>query len=143
MHRLVLVALVLLLTCGCGEGTRETSRAAESPAPPASADERRAVDAAYVLASRAGVELVAADGERTSVSEDPAAVAFGLSGDLVILQRSGPPGAGYPPRATGPIELWSGGRLSELPTDANAAASPARRRDRRWQGGRGRGRGVP
>lgn len=117
---MLLVMLVAWLAAACGEEAgRDIGRAEESPAHgEATAPEPAGV--AYVLASRRGVDLVAADGDTTKVSDQPAAAAFGVRGDLVVFQRSGPPEDPFLSGADRPVALWSHGEVSELPTDPSA-----------------------
>ena len=120
MRRLLPVTLVAVLAAACGETAgQEIGPAAEIPA---NGEAMGATPAAvaHVLASPDGVELVAASGDTTRVSDQPAAMAFGVRGGLVAFQGAGGSGDLYPPQAAGPVELWSEGEVSELPSDPKA-----------------------
>ena len=124
MRRAASLLLALVLVAGaCGDdepdGDATTSAAPSTtteppttttpPEPP----EVPAVD--LVLASEAGVVRVAADGRSTVVSDEPAAVAFGLGADLVVFQGGSVEGSSYPPGPEGPVRAWAGGAVRDLP----------------------------
>ena len=121
---LVVVAVVV---SGCGDGgfdgglERTTSSSdATTTTEVTTSSQPGLVDSAIVTAGPDGVQVISPEGTSTTVSTDPAAVAFGVGADVIVFQNADRAGGRFPAPGTGAVQVWTEGDVRALAVGPSA-----------------------
>ena len=123
MRRVLAGLVVALLLVAC-RGQEEAADKGATTQTTETTEPRTTSPVPLVLASREGVVVIPGeDDEATQISSAPAAVAYGIGADLVVFQDGQREQHIYPPRADGPVRVWSDGKVRDLAAHPEATGA--------------------